>query len=62
MAMGIDKGFPMPLLQNIPANTIYLMGGSFVLGSFCTLLLLILMDMMREYREKEQEEKDDANP
>ncbi len=39
-------------LQEITSGTIYLMGGSFILGSLFTLLLLILLDFMRRNVEK----------
>ena len=39
--------------QEITTSTIYLMGGSFVLGSLFTLLLLILLDFMRRNDDPE---------
>jgi len=36
----------MTLLQKITVDTIYLLGGSFVLGSLFTVFLLILLDFM----------------
>lgn len=35
------------VLANISENMVYLMGFSFVLGSLCTILILILLDFMR---------------
>jgi hypothetical protein len=43
----------MTALQEITVNTIYLMGGSFVLGSMFTLLLLLLLDFMHRNKEPE---------
>jgi hypothetical protein len=45
----------MDIFQDISLSTIFLMGGSFVLGSLFTLLLLLLLDFMR--RDKVPEEK-----
>jgi hypothetical protein len=45
----------MNLLQSVTIDTIYLMGGSFVLGSMFTLLLLLVLDIMR--REQPPEAK-----
>lgn len=39
-------------MQPIPVEAIYLIGSSFVLGSFVTILLLIILDVMRTIREK----------
>jgi hypothetical protein len=39
-------------LHDLSANTIYLMGGSFILGSLFTLLLLILLDFMHALKAK----------
>jgi hypothetical protein len=41
----------MQLLQNLAINTVYLMGGSFILGSLFTLFMLILLDFARKARE-----------
>lgn len=35
------------VLANVSQNTIYLMGGSFILGSLFTILVLIFLDFMR---------------
>lgn len=40
-------------LQEITYGTIYLMGGSFILGSLFTLLLLVLLDFMQRNKNKE---------
>ncbi len=45
-------------LHEITAGTIYLMGGSFILGSLFTILMLILLDFMR--RNTEKRKKPDA--
>ena len=39
-------------LHEISANTIYLVGGSFILGSLFTLLLLVLLDFMHALKNK----------
>jgi hypothetical protein len=39
-------------LQGITTGTIYLMGGSFILGSLFTLLLLVLLDFMSRNKDK----------
>ena len=48
-------------LHEFSANTIYLVGGSFILGSLFTLLLLILLDFMHslkdKYKDKDQEQE-----
>ncbi|MDX1974800.1 MAG: hypothetical protein SFT92_03900 [Rickettsiales bacterium] len=36
-------------------ETIYLMGGSFILGSLFTIFLLILLDFMRAYKLEKEE-------
>ncbi len=41
----------MDFLQHITTNMIYLMGGSFILGSLFTILLLLVLDGMRQHRE-----------
>lgn len=41
----------MTALQEVTVSTVYLMGGSFVLGSMFTLLLLLLLDFMRRDKE-----------
>lgn len=45
----------MDAMQNLPTWIIYLMGGSFVLGSLFTLLILLALDFMR--REGIQDSK-----
>ena len=37
----------LTLFHDLTASTIYLMGISFLLGSFMTILVLILLDFMR---------------
>lgn len=37
-------------LLDISQNTIYLMGGSFILGSLFTIFLLLILDFMRAYK------------
>ncbi len=37
----------LSILQDVSANVIYLMGASFVIGSFFTILLLVLLDWAR---------------
>jgi hypothetical protein len=44
----------MSALQEITTGTIYLMGGSFILGSLFTLLLLVLLDFMHRGKDKEK--------
>lgn len=39
-------------LQQLSISTIYLMGGSFILGSLFTLLILILLDFMQRDQDK----------
>ena len=43
----------MGVTQALTINTIYLMGGSFVLGSLFTLLMLIMLDFIRKAKEIE---------
>ena len=43
------------VFQEITQNTIYLMGLSFMLGSFFTLLLLLLLDFMRRDKTEIEE-------
>ena len=45
------------LLADLSERTIYLMGGSFVLGSLFTLLLLVVLDFVRQIKV---EHEDDA--
>ncbi len=40
------------MFQQITVGTIYLMGGSFILGSLCTLLLLIILELIRSSADK----------
>ena len=40
-------------LHEITTGTIYLMGGSFILGSLFTLLLLVLLDFMHALKNKD---------
>lgn len=37
------------VLANLSENVMYLMGFSFVLGSLCTILILIALDFMRRH-------------
>ena len=39
-------------LINITENTIYLMGGSFIIGSLFTIFILIILDFMRRNADK----------
>ncbi len=41
-------------MQLLATNTIYLIGGSFMLGSLFTLLLLALLDLTRASRDKDK--------
>ncbi len=41
----------MQIMHEIGSDTVYLMGGSFVLGSMFTLLLLVILDW---YRRKDE--------
>lgn len=44
------------LLADLSEHTIYLMGGSFVLGSLFTIFLLVILDLVRQMQaEKESE-------
>lgn len=46
----MDKLSPenVKLLANFSEHTIYLMGGSFVLGSLFTIFLLLILDFVRQ--------------
>ena len=44
------------VLANLSENVMYLMGFSFVLGSLCTILILIALDFMRRNSIKSQGE------
>jgi len=39
-------------LHEISSNVIFLMGGSFILGSLFTILMLMLLDFMQRGKEK----------
>ena len=46
------------LLADLSERTIYLMGGSFILGSLFTILMLLVLDFMRQMRmEREHAEE-----
>lgn len=48
----------LQLLADLSEHTIYLMGGSFVLGSLFTIFLMLMLDFVRHLQaEKEQAEK-----
>ena len=42
-------------LLEITKSTVYLMGASFVLGSMFTLLLLLVLDFVREHRSNQED-------
>ncbi len=42
------------VLANLSENVMYLMGFSFVLGSLCTILILIVFDFMRRHSIRNQ--------
>lgn len=42
-------------LHEITSGTIFLMGGSFILGSLFTLLLLVLLDLMHALKDKDKD-------
>lgn len=42
------------VLLDVSQQTIFLMGGSFMLGSFFTLLLLLILDFVRRNRADAQ--------
>ena len=44
------------ILSDLSERTIYLMGGSFVLGSLFTLLLLVIMDFIRQVKVESGDE------
>jgi hypothetical protein len=44
-------------LQEITIGSIYLMGGSFILGSLFTLLLLVLLDFFRAIKDNNKKPK-----
>jgi len=49
----------MQILADLSERTVYLMGGSFVLGSLFTLFLLLMLDFVRHMQiEKETGQKD----
>ena len=47
-------------LHELSTGTIYLVGGSFILGSLFTLLLLVLLDFMQALRNKDKGPTPDA--
>lgn len=51
--MAVQSQGALSALQEITTGTIYLMGGSFILGSLFTLLLLVLLDFMKRDRDKD---------
>lgn len=44
------------LLADLSERTVYLMGGSFVLGSLFTLLLLVILDFVRQVKIERSDE------
>lgn len=48
----IDSG---ATLADITQATIYMMGGSFILGSLFTILVLLLLDFMRRNKQANKE-------
>lgn len=42
--------------QELTADIIYLMGGSFVMGSLFTILLLLVLELVRSRGEQQDEE------
>lgn len=42
-----ETGANIELLYTLSEATIYLMGGSFIVGSLFTILILLLLDFMR---------------
>lgn len=42
-------------LLDVTQNTIYLMGGSFVLGSLATVLFLLILDFIRRHKMQDGE-------
>ncbi len=53
----MDKFSPedAALLVELSERTVYLMGGSFVLGSLFTLLLLLILDFVRRNKNTEED-------
>jgi len=47
------------MLTELSERTVYLMGGSFILGSLLTILLLVMLDFTRQLK-LERMEKDNA--
>lgn len=47
------------IMAELSERTIYLMGGSFILGSLITILLLLILDFVRQVKI-ERMERDDA--
>lgn len=53
----VDSGFLHQLAYNITENVIYLMGFSFILGSLCTVILLLLLDFIRRSSAEKETKK-----
>lgn len=47
--------------NQIANSTIYLVGGSFILGSLFTLLVLVLLDFMQSLKHKEHDQDTGAD-
>ncbi len=53
----VSSEFLHNMAHNITESTIYLMGGSFILGSLVTIMLLLILDFMRQRSANEENDK-----
>ncbi len=47
--------------QELTANIIYLMGGSFIVGSLFTIFLLIILEFIRRHNPSQEPPQDPPN-
>lgn len=50
----VDSGFLNQWAYSVTESTIYLMGFSFILGSLCTVILLLILDFIRRSSAEKQ--------